>query len=174
MSGARPAPSAARTAISRARPVARASSRLATLAQAISSTKPTAPLRISTSRTDIADERLVQRRERECVRGSASGFPRCSRRYCWSSGDISARACARERRVSSARSPSDSRSRCESARRAVRYSRSRSVAQISVRGKGKGNGRHHADDGIDGLAQRDRFAEDGADRRKSAAARERD
>ena len=37
-------PSAARMAISRLRPVARTSSRLATLAQAISSTKPTAPI----------------------------------------------------------------------------------------------------------------------------------
>ena len=39
----RPAPIAARTAISRLRPVARTSSRFATLAQAISSTKLTAP-----------------------------------------------------------------------------------------------------------------------------------
>ena len=41
----RPAPMAERMAISRERPVARASSRLATLAQAISSTQPTAPSR---------------------------------------------------------------------------------------------------------------------------------
>ena len=40
------APSAERTAISRERPVARASSRLATLAQAISSTNATAPSRM--------------------------------------------------------------------------------------------------------------------------------
>ena len=39
----RPAPIAERIAISRRRPVARTSSRLATLAQAISSTRPTAP-----------------------------------------------------------------------------------------------------------------------------------
>ncbi len=39
----RPAPTAARMAISRLRPVARASRRLATLAHAMSSTKPTAP-----------------------------------------------------------------------------------------------------------------------------------
>ena len=42
----RPAPRAARTDISRARAVARASSRLATLAQAISSTKVTAPIAV--------------------------------------------------------------------------------------------------------------------------------
>ena len=51
----RPAPIAARIAISRRRPVARTSSRLATLAQAMSSTKLTAPSRIHsvdcTSRT---------------------------------------------------------------------------------------------------------------------------
>ena len=46
----RPAPSAARTAISDSRAAARASSRLATLAQAMSSTKPTAPSRTSTER----------------------------------------------------------------------------------------------------------------------------
>jgi hypothetical protein len=39
----RPAPMAERMAISRRRPVARTSSRLATLAQAISRTRPTAP-----------------------------------------------------------------------------------------------------------------------------------
>ncbi len=42
----RPAPRAVRTAISRLRPVARASSRFAMLAQAISSTHPTAPSKI--------------------------------------------------------------------------------------------------------------------------------
>ena len=48
----RPAPRAARTDISRARAVARASSRLATLAQAMSSTRVTAPIAVSvTSRT---------------------------------------------------------------------------------------------------------------------------
>ena len=46
----RPAPIAARIAISRRRPTARASNRFATLAQAISSTKLTAPR--STSRED--------------------------------------------------------------------------------------------------------------------------
>ena len=40
----RVAPSETRTDISRARPAERASSRLATLAQAISRTKPTAPI----------------------------------------------------------------------------------------------------------------------------------
>ena len=51
----RPAPIAARTAISRLRPVARTSSRFATFAHAMSSTRPTAPSRIHsvvwTSRT---------------------------------------------------------------------------------------------------------------------------
>ena len=45
----RPAPSADRIAISRLRSVARASSRFATLAHAIRSTKPTAPSRISSA-----------------------------------------------------------------------------------------------------------------------------
>ena len=40
----RAAPMAARIAISRERPIARANSRLATLAQAISRTQPTAPI----------------------------------------------------------------------------------------------------------------------------------
>ena len=44
---ARPAPRAERMANSRLRPVARTSSRLATLAQAISSTRVTAPRRTS-------------------------------------------------------------------------------------------------------------------------------
>ena len=44
---ARPAPSARRTLISRCRPVARASIRLATLAQAMSNTSPTMPMSIS-------------------------------------------------------------------------------------------------------------------------------
>ena len=43
----RPAPSAARSTISPSRAAARTSSRFATLTQAISSTKPTAPRRIS-------------------------------------------------------------------------------------------------------------------------------
>ena len=47
ISRARVAPTAARMAISRSRTVARASSRLATFTHAISSTKPTAPARIS-------------------------------------------------------------------------------------------------------------------------------
>ena len=46
----RPAPSAARTALSRTRPVARASSRFVTLTQAISSSSPTAPSRIHSVR----------------------------------------------------------------------------------------------------------------------------
>ena len=45
----RVAPSAIRVAISRWRPEARASSRFATLAQAISNTRPTAPARISST-----------------------------------------------------------------------------------------------------------------------------
>ena len=47
---ARPAPIAARTEISRLRAVARASSRLATLAQAMSSTKVTAPIAVRVTR----------------------------------------------------------------------------------------------------------------------------
>ena len=47
---ARPAPSAARTAISPVRVVARASRRFDTLTQAISITKPTAPKRIHSGR----------------------------------------------------------------------------------------------------------------------------
>ena len=46
----RPAPSAARTAISRCRAVARASSRFATFAHAISSTSVTAPIIVNTMR----------------------------------------------------------------------------------------------------------------------------
>ena len=46
---ARPAPMAVRMAISRRRPVARTSSRLATLAHAINSTNPTAPRSTSSS-----------------------------------------------------------------------------------------------------------------------------
>ena len=52
---ARDAPSAVRTVISRWRAVPRASSRLATLAQAISSTKPTAP---SSSQRELVVPRL--------------------------------------------------------------------------------------------------------------------
>ena len=59
----RPAPMAERMAISRARPVARASSRLATFAQAISSTQPTAP-----NRTKSAARTL---RTMSCCIGSA-------------------------------------------------------------------------------------------------------
>ena len=71
----RPAPSAERTASSRVRTVARASSRLATFAQQISSTKPTTPRNsIDVSREIAADDRIVH-------------APRASRRGpCWSAG----------------------------------------------------------------------------------------
>ena len=55
------APSAARTAISRRRVSPRASIRLATLAQAISSTRLTAPSRIEQHRTRVAEAILAQR-----------------------------------------------------------------------------------------------------------------
>ena len=65
----RVAPSAARTAISRDRAVARASIRFATFAQAMSRTSPTAPIRTSSvvrtgatscSRSGVAAEALVR------------------------------------------------------------------------------------------------------------------
>ena len=59
----RPAPSAARTASSRCRAVARASSRLATFAQAISSTNATAPSMHEQRRPDVAGQLLAQRND---------------------------------------------------------------------------------------------------------------
>ena len=56
---ARLAPSAARTAISFCRPSARESSRFATLAQAISSTNPTAPSEDDQRLSDVADDLLL-------------------------------------------------------------------------------------------------------------------
>ena len=61
----RPAPSAVRTAISRARAAPRASSRLATLPQAINSTSPTAASSIEQSLSHIADELFHERRRPE-------------------------------------------------------------------------------------------------------------
>ena len=58
---ARPAPTAARIAISRFRPAARASSRLATLAQAMSNTKLTAATRMMSELAYAADQRVLQR-----------------------------------------------------------------------------------------------------------------
>ena len=80
----RPAPSAARTAISRCRAVARASSRLAALTQAISSTSPTAPSSTSSMRCDRSDDLLVQRNHQH-----ASSL--------WSSRDARAAICAHDR-----------------------------------------------------------------------------
>ena len=56
----RPAPMAERMAISRRRPVARTSSRLATLAQAISRTRPTAPDQHVERGADVGDQLLAQ------------------------------------------------------------------------------------------------------------------
>ena len=68
MTRRRPAPSAERIASSRVRTVARASSRLATLAQQISSTKPTTPRKsIDVRRSSRADQRVVQRLERDAA-----------------------------------------------------------------------------------------------------------
>ena len=59
---ARPAPRALRTAISFWRAEARARSMWATLAQAISSTNPTAPKSTSKRRLDLADDVLFEGR----------------------------------------------------------------------------------------------------------------
>ena len=56
----RPAPSAARTATSRVRPLARASSRLATFTQATRRTSVTAPSRISSAGRMFADDAILQ------------------------------------------------------------------------------------------------------------------
>ena len=60
----RPAPIAARIAISRRRPVARTSSRLATFAHAMSSTKLTAPSRTSSVGRTLRDEGVLEARRR--------------------------------------------------------------------------------------------------------------
>ena len=62
---ARLAPRAARTAISCWRASARDSSRFATFAHAISSTKPTAPMSTTSERRDVADDLLLQRHDAE-------------------------------------------------------------------------------------------------------------
>ena len=62
MTCARPAPSAVRTAISRCRPDARASSAFATLAQAMSSTKVTIARSARSVRTDAVDDLVEERR----------------------------------------------------------------------------------------------------------------
>ena len=59
------APSAARTAISFCRASARDSSRFATFAQAMSSTKPTAPIRIDQRTPHVADDLFLQRHDAE-------------------------------------------------------------------------------------------------------------
>ena len=65
MTRRRPAPSAERIASSRVRTVARASSRLATLAQQMRSTNPTTPRKsIDVEPQLAADQRVVQRLER--------------------------------------------------------------------------------------------------------------
>ena len=63
----RPAPSAARTAISCRRPVARASSRLATLTHAISSTSVTARNQHQQRRLHVADELLPERHQQDAL-----------------------------------------------------------------------------------------------------------
>ena len=64
----RPAPSAERTASSRVRTVARASSRLATLAQQMRSTNPTTPRKsIDVERQIAADDRVVQALEHDAA-----------------------------------------------------------------------------------------------------------
>ncbi len=97
MSRARPAPSARRTAISRDRAEARASSRLAMFAQAISSTNATAPSEDQQSLLDVADHLRVQRRDADAGAGVRFGMRRgelrrehvtpmptvCSRRDAW-------------------------------------------------------------------------------------------
>ena len=60
----RPAPSAERVASSRFRAVARISSRLATLAQAINSTSPTAPRARNRDDRGIADHQFLQQTPR--------------------------------------------------------------------------------------------------------------
>ena len=63
----RPAPMAARIAISRRRPTARASSRFATFAQAISSTKLTAPTSTSSDERTLLHQRLADRLHAEAL-----------------------------------------------------------------------------------------------------------
>ena len=88
----RPAPSASRTAISRSRAIARDTSRPATLAQAMTSTRPTAPIRIAPiacsiglksggSRECGSDVHRPRRRRRlQRARDSCRGTPREARR----------------------------------------------------------------------------------------------
>ena len=63
----RPAPSAVRIAISRVRPSARVSTRLATLTQTISSTKPTAPSSSSSGVPHVADQRAAHLVHRDAL-----------------------------------------------------------------------------------------------------------
>ena len=111
------APSAALTATSRSRVLARASSRFATLAQAISSTMPTAPSSISIHDLRAgADEVIVERPHAHRVALVPSpGWPARWRRRPGPSAPAPAR---RTRPASAARSPEDRRLKlpaCESA-----------------------------------------------------------
>ena len=62
----RPAPSEARTAISRRRELYRASSRLATLAHATASSSPTAPSSTSSEVLTLPDHGIAQRLDLDC------------------------------------------------------------------------------------------------------------
>ena len=86
----RPAPRAVRSAISSRREAARASSMWLTLAQAISSTKPTAPR--STSRAGRMSPTTFSRSERTCMSWLVPGNSRSSRLVMVA---ISAWACSR-------------------------------------------------------------------------------
>src|ERR1051325_2012008 len=87
----RPAPSAARSANSRVREAARASSRLATLAQAINKTNPTAPNSIHSIRRTFSTSRSLSQTSRIVPR-SIDGW---AAEYCRLSTSISTLACCR-------------------------------------------------------------------------------
>src|SRR5229473_3304684 len=91
----RAAPSADRTANSLERDVARAKSRLATLAHAISNTKPTAPNNIQSMELTSATSASFMGVTRSGDFGLASSMVGWAAAYWWRSTTISALACSR-------------------------------------------------------------------------------
>ena len=165
----RAAPSAARIAISRWRPVARTSSRLATFAQAISSTKPTAPSSTSSdvgasSRRDVADR--LRRRSCPSVR-APSGT--CARKSCADAPSRALRLLQRDAGLQPAQ-------RLEVVPLiGACWDRTGTASRSAASGRTPGSrtSSEHADDGVRLAAERDRLADDVGIARRNASPRDR-
>ena len=106
------APSAARTAASCDRAVARTSSRFATLAQATSSTRPTAPISTSSGEPRAADRPLANRHEPQAGVRIGVGVGRVGARVAARDRvDLGSAPARRARPARAARPPSGSRGR---------------------------------------------------------------